>query len=215
MGVLTFVEYHILDCAIAPIDFNFQIYDYLNLCFNSKDIYLYLPQSNYQFNTKFIKYLPNNILDINLYFLINIPYKNKKTKAIIKCDSKHIEKSVFFEFYIRELLLDSENFEFSCKMTIDCQKLTGYDLALFTCEIEGTIHNIFIYKKDFESNISNINLNEINLFKLNYIHKEQNNFKWYKINDKKELKKKKRNFCLSFWILEFFYCKIYKRKRSL
>ena len=93
----------IFDIAIVPEVFEFQIYDYLNHCFSSNDISILIStQENESYNYNFIKYLPNNILEFDLYFKINVPYENMPVNASIKCYTKYIE-NITFDFMIKEI----------------------------------------------------------------------------------------------------------------
>lgn len=97
----------IFDSAIVPEVFEFQLYDYLNHCFSSNDISTLIPiQENESYNYNFIKYLPNNTLEFDLYFKINVPYENMSVNASIKCYIKYIE-NITFDFMIKEIKLGS------------------------------------------------------------------------------------------------------------
>ena len=69
----------IIDSAIIPIDFNFQIYDFSNKSFSNNYINLLLPiPKRNESNNNFIRYLPNDSFEIDLHFLIHIPFKKGK-----------------------------------------------------------------------------------------------------------------------------------------
>ena len=88
----------IVDRVIMPINYSFQIYDFLSHSFVSNKLELLLPTSNYSYGN-FLKYLPNKyIIEIKLNLLISVPYKNKKINAIIKTENDlHImEKKCIF-----------------------------------------------------------------------------------------------------------------------
>ena len=79
-----------------------------------------------------MNYLPNNTLEFDLYFKINVPYENMPVNASIKCYTKYIE-NISFDYMIKEIKLESKITEVVCKIKINCDKILGYDLAAFTC----------------------------------------------------------------------------------
>ena len=67
--------------------YSFQIYDFLSRTFTSNSMDILIP--NNQIYNNFIKFLPNNNLEIDLQFLIKIPYKNKKISALIIIENNY------------------------------------------------------------------------------------------------------------------------------
>ena len=161
----------IIDCAIIPIDFNFQIYDFSNKCFsmNKIDLLLPIPDGN-QRNINFFRYLPNDkdLLEIDLHFLINIPFKKRKINAIIKTDSIYKNKSIHFEFDKKEIEINQEKTEFSVKIKINCGDFIYSEIGTFSCEIGGKTHKISVMSKFYQTELSNIKINEIDLFRIDY-----------------------------------------------
>ena len=167
----------IIDSVIMPLNFSFQIYDFLSHNFTCNSIDIIIPKNS---NNNFIKFLPNNNnLEIDLQFLIKIPYKNKKISALITSENKYnlYSKNVTFEFPQKEILLEKEKTEFKCKVKINCNNFIYPEIAVFTCKIGEITQKIIINKKDVFSE-NNALLKEIDLFKLEY-----NNLREaYKIN---------------------------------
>ncbi len=94
-----------------PINYSFQIYDFLNHYFISNKLELLLPTSNYSY------------IEIKLNLLINVPYKNKKISTIIKTQNEsnyNGKKNEFFEYEEKNILIDKERTEFTCIIQIDC-----------------------------------------------------------------------------------------------
>ena len=180
----------IIDSVIMPINYSFQIYDFLSHCFVSNKLELLLPTSNYSYGN-FIKYLPNNnIIEIKLNLLISIPYKNKKIDAKIKTENEfkyYGKKNVSFEYEEKKILIDKERTEFTCKIQIDCGNIITDKIGTIICELEGIIHRIEISKKDF--NFNNFKLEEIDVYKCHY-NKVDKTFRWDKIKESNELKNK-------------------------
>ena len=174
----------IIDSVIIPINYSFQIYDFLNHSFISDSINIIIPISypkNY-----FIKCLPkNNKLEIELIFLINIPFKNKKIFALIETETNY---NVTFEFSRKEIILEKEKTEFKCKVEINCDNLESNEIALFTCKIGDTTKRISILKKDFFLDLKDTNLKEINILKFENNSFEQT-YKIVKIDWKINLEK--------------------------
>ncbi len=83
----------------------------------------------------FKKYLENDILEIKLYFLINLSFNNKKIKAIIKSESNDIQKSLFLEFNEKIFELNKEESLVNFELKIKCGNLISNEIAVFTCEI--------------------------------------------------------------------------------
>ena len=156
----------IIDSVIVPINFDFQIYDFLNHCYTSKDIEILIPKDDFAYN--FIKYLPdNNKLKLNIQFRIYFPYINKKIKAIIKAES--INSNVTIENRKKEIIIENEKNEFSFKIDIDCSNFVYPELANFRCKIDNNIKLIKIIKKtDFDFDLNNLNLKEFEIFKYNF-----------------------------------------------
>lgn len=48
---------------------------------------------------------------------------------------------------IKEIKLESKIIEVFCKIKINCDKILGFDLASFTCEIKGKSQTIYMHKK--------------------------------------------------------------------
>ena len=155
----------IIDSAIIPLNFGFQIYDFLSRTFTSNSMDILIP--NNQIYNNFIKFLPNNNLEIDLQFLIKIPYKNKKINALIKSETKYNSRNVTFEFQTKEILLENEKTEFKCNIKINCNNFIYPEIAVFTCKIEDETQKIVINKKDIFSE-QNILLKELDFFKLDY-----------------------------------------------
>jgi len=84
----------IIDSVTMPINYNFKVYDFSSRSYISNTMSLLLPTS-YTNNNNFIKYLSDNMLEVNLQFMITIPYKDKKLHAKIKADSQWSEKCIF------------------------------------------------------------------------------------------------------------------------
>ena len=113
----------------------------------------------------FKKYLENDILEIKLNFLINLPFNNKKIKEIIKSESNDIQKSLFLEFNEKTFELNKEEALVNFELKIKCGDLIGNEIAVFTCEIRKDLKQIRMNKKPFVPNIENI---EIGLLKSEY-----------------------------------------------
>lgn len=73
--------------VIIPIYYSCQVYDFYNHSFTYNKIEILIQNEN-NGDHNFIKYLPDNgYLTIDIHFIINFPYKNKKIKAIINAES--------------------------------------------------------------------------------------------------------------------------------
>ena len=84
------------------MDYSFKVYDFSKKCFVSNNMEILLPTTYSEDN--FIKYLPDNLLEINLQFLINTPYRNKKLASKIAINFKRNERNVFPEFQEKEII---------------------------------------------------------------------------------------------------------------
>ena len=171
----------IIDSVIMPINYSFQIYDFINHIFVQNKLELLLPTSNYSYGN-FVKYLSNNnIMEIELHLLISIPYKNKKIKAKIKTErglNYHGKQYVFFEYEKKEILIEKERTKFTCKIKIDCGNIISNKIGNIICEFEGITKKIEIEKKDF--NCFNFKLEEIDVYKCHY-NISNKTFRWDKI----------------------------------
>jgi len=76
----------IIDSVIIPIDYSFQVWDFLSKNFKPEKLEILLPIINSSRGNYFIKYNDENEgwLEINLNFIIKVPWKNRKTKAKIR-----------------------------------------------------------------------------------------------------------------------------------
>jgi len=202
----------IIDSAIVPTVFEFQIYDYLNHRFSSNDISLLIPnQINESYNYNFIKYLPNNnTLEFDLYFKINVPYENMPINALIKCNTEYMEY-ISFDVMVKEIKLECKITEVVSKIKINCDKILGFNLASFTCQINGKSQTIYINKKDYGDELFNINYNETSLFKLQH-NADNNSFKWNKITDKYKSIKKEGIYIYPFGYWNYYMAKYIKEK---
>ena len=164
----------IIDSVIIPIYYTFQVYDFCNQSFTSNKIEILIPDGKSDDN--FIKYLPeNDYLTIDILFKITFPYKNKKFKALISAES-----SQELEYKSKEIIIEKEKTEFSCKIKINCKNIRYSKIATFKCSIENDIKEIKIIKKSLNCYLEQINPHEFDLFK--YIYNDLNNsFRWEKI----------------------------------
>ena len=171
----------IIDSVLMPINYSFQVYDFLSHDFISNKLELLLPTKNYSNNKyKFIKYLPNDIIEINLYFLITVPYHNKKIHGLIKTEHNNYEKNkdiIWFEFEQKEIVIEGERKEINCKIKVDCGNILYDKIGKIICEFEGINQEIEILKKDFNCHWHSINFNEIDIFKYDYINNSENKIK--------------------------------------
>jgi hypothetical protein len=76
----------IIDSAIIPIDYSFQVWDFLSKNFKTEKLEILLPIIYNSGENYFTKYNDENEgwLEINLNFIIKVPWKNRKTKAKIR-----------------------------------------------------------------------------------------------------------------------------------
>ena len=83
-----------------------------------------------------MKYLPD-ISEINLHFLINVPYINKKLIALINTNTQ--SNILSFKFKTKEIELVKNETEFTCGISIKKNyKLSKYyekKLGIITCNI--------------------------------------------------------------------------------
>jgi len=167
----------ILDSAIIPKENIFRVYDFLNKCFISNTLDIIIPNKNNYSKEYFINYIRNNLLEINLHFLIITPHdiEGKNLKATIKVKSK--QKNISFEFEKKEFWLEEYKTEFACKMIIDSNHLIESNIGYFICDIEGHAHKILIRAKVFSKDIKN----KIDLFRLDDYNEINKTFKWNKI----------------------------------
>ena len=192
-----------------PMDYSFKVYDFSKKYFVSNNMEILLPTNS---DDNFMKYLPDNSLEINLQFLINIPYKDKKLNAKITTDLKWNEKNVYPEFRKKEIIIEKEKYELGFKMTINCGNLIGNEIAIFTCEIAGIEKKITIKKKNFSSFLNNIDLEELNIYKFIYTSNTKS-YKFDKILNNIDIKKDGIYIChLGQWNFQTVkYMKIYDK----
>ena len=164
----------IIDSVIIPndFDFDFEIYDFSKHCFNNK-IDLFIP-SIYKNNKYYYKYLPNEEFEIELHFLISLPFKNKKINAFIKNEGS---KNVTVEYNEKKIDIFAQKTEFSCRIKITSGSFIKEKIAVFKCQINGIEKEIIINSKEFETELNRININEINIFKY-----DENTTDWKKID---------------------------------
>ena len=109
--------------------------------------------------------------------MINFPCKNKKIKAIISAESNQE-----LDFKKKEIILEKEKTEFSCRIKIDCGNFFYSDIATFKCSIENKKIEIKLIKKNLICNLKNINPKEIELFKY-YYNYSYKSYRWDKIEE--------------------------------
>ena len=175
-----------IDSVIIPMDYSFKVYDFSKKCFVSNNMEILLPTTYSEDN--FIKYLPDNLLEINLQFLINTPYRNKKLASKIAINFERNERNVYPEFQEKEIIIEKEKYEFGFKLTINCANLIGYNIVEFICVIAGLEKKITISKKNFYSSLNYIDLKELDLFKF-YYNSDMNSYKIEKILNNNDIKK--------------------------
>ena len=128
---------------------------------------------------------------LELHFLISIQYKNKKIKAKIKTEggfNYYRKQYALFEYEEKEILIEKERTEFTCKIKIDCGNIIYNKIGSIICEFERITKKIEIEKKDFICN--NFKIEEIDVYKCHY-NISNKTFRWDKIKDNKNLKKVK------------------------
>ena len=172
----------IIDSVIIPIYYTFQVYDFSNHCFTSNNIEILIPSEYNKYDDNFIKCLPeNNYLTLDIHFIINFPCKNKKIKAIISAESKQE-----LDFKKKEIIIENEKTEFSCRIKIDCGNFFYYDIATFKCSIENNNKEIKLVKKNLICNLKNINPKEMELFKY-YYNDSYKSFRWDQIKEDNQI----------------------------
>ena len=189
----------IIDSAIIPINYTFQIYDYNNHSFTSERINILLPTGNTQNMDDFVKYIPQDEIIIDLHLLIIVPFKKKEIKATIKTESKkYYNKSpINFEFEEKIIDINNEKTEIICKIHMNVGDIIYSELGTILCEIEGQKKKIVIEKKDFNGNIKN--LSEFELFKY-FENKESGSHSWISIKDKNQITNDSLYVCpFGFW----------------
>ena len=168
-----------IQCAIIP-NYSFQIYDYLNQCFTSNNLVLYSYIKFFD-DRYFLEYIPDNLFEINLHFLINIPYIKNNTQALINIQQNNNDKYIKFEFLEKTFELNKPLTEFTCKLIIDFAKLktiNTYNIGLLTCNIEGNIQKINInYNKSFNDFKRSNYYNREKLEKIEFFRVGYNGFK--------------------------------------
>ena len=157
----------IIDSVIIPIDYSFQVWDFLTKNFKDEKLEILLPIVSYNKNENYFTKYNDEWLEINLNFIIKVPWKNRKTKAIIRSKaSKYNNKYINFEKE-KEIYIDDEIKNIEYKLYINCENITNQEIGYCECEIEGgQPKRIYITKKDCECMIDKINFNKIELFEL-------------------------------------------------
>ena len=158
----------IIDSAIIPIDYSFQVWDFLSKNFKTEKLEILLPIIYYSGENYFTKYNDENEgwLEINLNFIIKVPGKNRKTKAKIRGKASGYNYDYIKFEKEKEIDIDDEIKNIEYKLEINCENIIHQDIGYCECEIEGQIKRIQITKKNCECLINRFDCKNIDLFEL-------------------------------------------------
>ena len=121
-----------INVKIKQMQYTFQVYVFLSHNFISNKLALLLPTS-YIKDINFIKYISNDILEIDFISLLVFLIKKKKT--IIKTDPLK-NTSLKFEYNQKEIKIEKEKTDLTCKIGVNVGNYIYEKIGKIICEFE-------------------------------------------------------------------------------
>ena len=144
----------IIDSVIIPIDYSFQAWDFLTNNFKNDKLEILLPIINSYLKDNYFTKCNDEWLAINLHFIIKVPWKNRKTKAIIRSTASRDQRQYIRFEKDKEIDIDEEITNIEYKLEINCENITDNSIGICECEIDGQIKRIDIKTKKCQSELN-------------------------------------------------------------